>query len=662
MAKPRFQFNKKLWFRFIKSAQPYFFPVERRKTRVFAGLILTLLITVIAFTFFFAAGLSLLGQSLFPEFFGEAAKGLVDNIDNLLNSPAPYILGGLLLLSALIFGSQRQNLRGRWVQWILLGVLLFLLFSVNGLNVILSFVFRFIDTSLNQKDETLFWQFLIIYGVVIVAAVPIIVAYRYIRQKLGLLWREWLTKHFLDRYFQQRAYYQLDSNSINTDIDNPDQRISQDIKSFTSVTLDFLLDILDSFLTILSFSAILYTISKPLTWGLLAYAVIGTAIAILVGQRLISINYEQLRLEANFRYGMVRVRDNAESIAFYRGEQLERQQVIGRLMQAIRNFDLLIIWQSFIVLFQLGYNYFTRLIPYIIIAPLYLAGQLDFGVIAQATVAFSQVLGALSLITNQIQGITEFAASINRLGEFDESLDDPSGMRKRIQTTTAQDVNGSAIHTNRGSAVVLVDLTLNPPNSKRILIKDLSVAIDSHDNLLIMGASGSGKSSLLRAIAGLWDSGKGTIIRPELNDLLFLPQRPYMILGTLREQLLYPQPSNQASDDYLQKILETVNLPDLAKRYKAGFEAQENWENVLSLGEQQRVAFARILINQPKYAILDEATSALDVQNEEFLYQKLSSQGTSYISVGHRPTLTEYHQQLLEILDGGEWSYRRLSD
>ena len=662
MAKPRFQFNQKLWSRFIKSAQPYFFPVERRKTRVFAGLILTLLVTVIAFTFFFAAGLSLLGQSLFPDFFGEAAQGLVDNIDNLLSSPAPYILGGVLFVSALVFGSQRQNLRGRWVQWVLLGALLFLLFSVNGLNVILSFVFRFIDTSLNQRDEALFWQFLIIYGVVIVAAVPIIVAYRYIRQKLGLLWREWLTKHFLDRYFQQRAYYQLDSNSINTNIDNPDQRISQDIKSFTSVTLDFLLDILDSVLTLISFSAILYSISKPLTWGLLAYAVFGTAMAILVGQRLININYEQLRLEANFRYGMVRVRDNAESIAFYRGEQLERQQVIGRLMQAIKNFDLLIIWQSLIVLFQLGYNYFTRLIPYIIIAPLYLAGNLDFGVIAQATVAFSQVLGALSLVTNQIQGITEFAASINRLGEFDESLDDPSGMRKRVQGTTAPQPDDNVIKTDRGSAVVLADLTLSPPNSKRILIKDLSVAVDFHDNLLIMGASGSGKSSLLRAIAGLWDSGRGTILRPELNDLLFLPQRPYMILGTLREQLLYPQPSNQASDDYLQAMLETVNLPDLARRYEAGFEAQENWENVLSLGEQQRVAFARILINQPKYAILDEATSALDVQNEEFLYQQLSSQGTTYISVGHRPTLTAYHQQLLEILDGGEWSYQRLQN
>lgn len=652
MPKLRFQFNRKLLFHFIETAQPYFFPTDLRQTWIFALLLGILVIAVVSFTFFVTTGLTLLSQAIFPEFFGEVASGLIETIHKLLKSPIPYVALTLLVVSGLCFISQQSKIRDKWRQWSLLGLLLFLLFVVNGLNVTLSYVFRFIDTALNEKDATVFQQFMIIYGLVLVTAVPIIVIYRYTRLKLGLMWREWLTRHFLGRYFKHRAYYELDSNAINTEVDNPDQRITQDIKSFTTVTLDFLLDILDSFLTLLSFTAILYSISQALTWGLLVYATFGTIIALIVGSRLVSINYNQLKLEANFRYGMVRVRDNAESIAFYRGEGLESKQVIERLVDAIKNFDLLIIWQSIISLFQLGYNYFTRLIPYIIIAPLYLQGELDFGAIAQASVAFSQVLGALSLITNQIQGITEFAASINRLGEFYESLNPKSFKKEKVQTTF--------IHTQEAEHISLENLTLHPPNSERILIENLSLTVDNNQNLLIMGASGTGKSSLLRAIAGLWNSGEGIIYRPNPEEILFLPQRPYMILGSLREQLLYPNTDNKIPDEQLNQVLQTVNLPHIVERFEQGFDTEENWENVLSLGEQQRVAFARILITQPRYAILDEATSALDVDNEATLYQQLAHMGTTYISVGHRPTLTQYHQQLLEIFEGGKWEVKQL--
>jgi len=647
-----FRFSTALWHRFIEAAQPYFFPVGAHQTRVFLGLIGVLLLTVIALTFFLTVGLTLLARSIFPEFFQEGGKALIDQVEQLINSPVPWIALGVLGMCTLVFFSQRHKLKTRWPQWSLLGFLLFLLFVVNGLNVILSFVFRFIDTALNEKDASVFWQFLWIYGLVIVGAIPIIVAYRYIRQKLGLLWREWLTKYFLDRYFQHRSYYQLNSNAVDTFIDNPDQRITQDIQSFTSVTLDFLLDILDSILTLLSFTAILYSISKSLTLGLVAYAVLGTTIAVVVGTRLISINYNQLRLEANFRYGLVRVRDNAESIAFYRGEGVEQHQIIERLMGAIRNFDLLIIWQSIISLFQLGYNYFTRLIPYLIIAPLYLAGQLDFGAIAQASVAFGQVLSALSLVTNQIQGITEFAASINRLGEFYESLAAGNGVD---QESTPQ------LTTDLAPLVELEHFTLTPPHSPRVLIADLSLTVGSKEHLLIMGASGAGKSSLLRAIAGLWTTGQGIIRRPALEDILFLPQRPYMILGSLREQLLYPHCNGNLSNDYLEEILIKVNLPDVVERF-GGWDSIENWENVLSLGEQQRIALARVFVHQLPYAILDEATSALDVANEALLYQHLGELDTTYISVGHRPSLTRYHRQCLEVQSGGLWQLRPLTD
>ncbi|NQZ64175.1 SbmA/BacA-like family transporter, partial [Crocosphaera sp.] len=448
MPDTRFQFNRQLVRHFIETAQPYFFSTEPRDTTettkvkyitkntwTFLGLIIVVVFTVVSLAFLLTIGLTLLSNSLFPEFFGDVAGGLITSVNGFLESPLPYVAVIVIIISGVIFVSQKSNVGNKWKQWSLLGLLLFLLLVVNGLNVILSYAFRFIDTALNQKNADTFWQFMIIYGLILVLALPIIVIYRYTRLKLGLMWREWLTQHFLNKYFNNRAYYELDSNAINTEVDNPDQRITQDITSFTKVTLDFLLDILDSILTLLSFSAILYSLSKEVTGGLIIYAIFGTTVALTVGSRLVSINYNQLRLEANFRYGMVRVRDNAESIAFYRGEALERKQVTDRLTEAIRNFDLLIIWQSIINLFQLGYQYFPRLIPYIIIAPLYLQGEVDFGAIAQTSIAFSQVLSALSLITNQIQGITEFAASINRLGEFDESLNPLSFKKEKIQTS-----------------------------------------------------------------------------------------------------------------------------------------------------------------------------------------------------------------------------------
>jgi putative ATP-binding cassette transporter len=257
----------------------------------------------------------------------------------------------------------------------------------------------------------------------------------------------------------------------------------------------------------------------------------------------------------------------------------------------------------------------------------------------------------LSLVTNQIQGITEFAASINRLGEFYESLDS--------ETVGDGYKPTGFIQTQIGTAVTLSQVTLSPPNSSRILIQDLSLAVEPEQHLLIMGASGSGKSSLLRAIAGLWNTGHGAIERPPLAELLFLPQRPYMILGSLRQQLIYPNSQQMVTDDFLLKVLYRVNLPDLAQRFQ-GLDSWENWTNVLSLGEQQRVALARVFVNQPRYAILDEATSALDVENEAALYQALADLGTTYISVGHRPSLRRYHQQCLAIQADGHWQLHAL--
>lgn len=658
----QFRFDLRLWQRFINIAQPFFYPIETKSTLVFGdtwvfgGLLLLLLIIVVAIAVLGTVGLTFVGKIIFPEFFTSLADGLVGNTERLVNSPLFYILIGAFIISILAFIGRRQKIQNRWLQWFFLGILLLLSFAVNGMNVAISYVFRFIDNALNQRDPTTFYQFLAIYTGIIVVAIPVIIGYSYIRRKLGLIWREWMTKKFLNQYFNQRAYYKLDSNAANTEIDNPDQRITADIESFTATTLEFLLDVLDSVLTLIAFTAVLYSISKALTIGLLVYAAFGTGVAVIAGGKLIKINYEQLRLEANFRYGMVHVRDHAESIAFYRGEALEREQVTNRLGAAIRNFNLLIIWESIILLFQRGYNYFTRLVPYLIVAPLYFAEQMDFGAIGQAYLAFFQVLNALSLITNQIQKISAFGASVNRLGALDEKLvelESPieSGDQPIIQT----------IETELSPQFELHHLTLLTPNGEQTLFEDLSLKLDRDIHLLVVGPSGCGKSSLLRAIAGLWTHGSGKIARPDNSDILFLPQRPYMLLGNLRDQLIYPKNLNGISDQEIEHILTQVNLENLADRL-GGLDVEKDWPTVLSLGEQQRLAFARILINKPNYVILDEATSALDVQNERHLYDCLKSLDVFYISVGHRPSLVNYHQIVLELSPIENWKIMSAED
>ncbi len=649
----QFNFDRKLWDRFITVAQPYFYPRVRYGGWIFFGLLAASMVFVVALMFFVEIGVTLVGQALFPEFFRTLAAGLVEQTERNLASPVLWVSAAALALSSLAFGLVWHQIRRRWLQWVLLTFLLFLSLTVNRLNVMISFIFRFIDTALQQKEESTFWQFLIIYGVLIISAIPILVIYRYTRLKLGLFWREWLTDYFLDRYFDRRAYYELDSNAANTEIDNPDQRISEDVRSFTGTTLSFLLDILDSILTLYAFTGILYSISRPLAVGLVIYATIGTGIAILAGRKLIKINFDQLRYEADFRYSLVHVRDNAESIAFYQGEDLELRQILNRFAAALRNFDLLIIWQAIIDIFQYAYNYFTRIVPYVIVAPLYFSGVRDFGTITQATIAFSQVLSALSIVANQIQSISSFAAGINRLGSFHETLEDPALRYTRDRESTIQ--------TRIAPHLALQQVTLLTPNSERTLVRDLSLTLEAGQRLLIVGASGSGKSSLLRAIAGLWNNGQGSIARPDTTEMLFLPQKPYMLLGSLRDQLLYPGRRRDLGDEDLIRVLAQVNLADLPERV-GGFDVETDWANTLSLGEQQRLAFARLLITQPRYAILDEATSALDVANEKLLYLQLQHLNTTYVSVGHRPTLLAYHDLVLELQGNSAWKLWSAAD
>jgi putative ATP-binding cassette transporter len=274
-----------------------------------------------------------------------------------------------------------------------------------------------------------------------------------------------------------------------------------------------------------------------------------------------------------------------------------------------------------------------------------LSGELEVGSAIQAAGAFAAVLSAISVIVENFEGLSRFAAGIDRLNTFAKVLDAEPACRARV---------GSLIESAEGPVLALEHVTLLTPNGERTLAKNLSVTVKPGEGLMIVGESGSGKSSLLRAIAGLWYCGSGRVVRPRPEDILFLPQQPYMILGTLRDQLLYPRTERETADVELLCLLERVRLPDLTERL-GGLDAERDWEKVLSIGEQQRLAFARILLNRPRYAILDEATSALDAANEEHLYRELIAAGTTPISVSHHAGLRKFHRQVLELDGEGRW-------
>jgi putative ATP-binding cassette transporter len=399
-------------------------------------------------------------------------------------------------------------------------------------------------------------------------------------------------------------------------------------------------------LQLIAFCGVLWSISHGLVFFILVYAASGTLITVfLFGRPLVGLNFFQLRREADFRFSLVRIRENAESIAFYRGEERESNYVSNRFAEVFANFNRLVNWQLFLNLFEYTYKSATLIIPGVLLAPQVMSGDLEIGSVVQATGAFAAIFTALNVVVDKFDNLSLFAAGVNRLDRFAKSLDSastpPTDDRERIQTMEEP-------------RVALDQLSLHTPDYKRKLVTDLSMELEKGNGLLIVGASGGGKSSLLRAIAGLWNAGTGSVIRPPLEEMLFLPQRPYMIIGSLREQLLYPDNKKKITDEEFQQVLEKVNLPHLIERC-GGLDVEADWGKTLSLGEQQRLAFARVLLTEKQYVILDEATSALDEKNEAELYAALQETGTTVISVSHRPHVAKYHSHVLVLIDSDAW-------
>lgn len=632
-------------------AQPYFLPVEDTRPWQFLLLVVALLAVVVGTTLLLLTGAVSLSGALIPELRSRFLPGVPEQVAAIWRSPIGVVVMAALAGGLGCFGAFRGKLRqGRWLPWLLLGVIVLLILVINGINVGISFIARNVDNTLVAYDNEGFWQTVAIYAFCLVLALPIRALQSYLIPRLGLLWREWLSGRLLNRYLSNRAYYVLNPNDeAAEEIDNPDQRISQDAASFTGTSLSVTVEILSALLTFFSFIIVLWSISSTLALWLLAYSVGGTALIIFASRKLVALNYQQLKLEADFRYGLVHIRDNAESIAFYRGEQQEAKEAERRLGGAIRNYNRLIIWEALISVIQRSYDYFSRFLPWLVIAPIYFAKEVDFGVFGQASIAFSQVLFSVSYIVNNIDRLAAFSASISRLEGFQGKVEAISSQNANLeaheQAVRSQPRDGSIL-------VSHVDLVL--PRSNRMLIHDLSVEVDNHQRLLVVGPSGCGKTSFLRLVSGLWAPAAGHVERPGEGELLFIPQKPYMLLGSLREQLCYPQQPERFSDDQLRHVLEQVRLSELVSRYP-DLDIKQDWPRLLSLGEQQRLAFARLLLTAPRFVVLDEATSALDVGTERHLYELLTQRDMAFVSVGHRPTLTAFHDTVLELDGSGSW-------
>jgi putative ATP-binding cassette transporter len=487
-----------------------------------------------------------------------------------------------------------------------------------------------------------------------------------------------MASRLISSYFADLAYFRLkmDSNAI----DNPDQRICEDVRSFTSSSVILAVGILRQMFYCVAFSGLLATLAPGLVGFLLAYAAIGTIVTARVfGKPLTALAFHVLEKEADFRFDLVRVRENAESVAFYGADARESRIAAGRLNTAVSVTRKQILIHAWLSLWQNIYSYATILIPSLLMAPRYFAGEVRFGTIIQVGFAFNKIEGALSYVVTHLASLSNLAAETERLDALMTAVapDPRSGGVKRItNSSTGRNNSTSSRSFTRStsnkekedgggkndddaashSCIDIQSLHLTTPHGEKVISTDLSFTLSPGDSLLIVGNSGVGKSSLMRAVAGLWSTGSGVISTPPSSELFFLPQKPYMPLGTLRQQLCFPDEPLQTftEDENLKKLLEQACLPDLLERV-GGLDSETDWSYMLSLGEQQRVAFLRLLRRRPTVAFLDEATAGVDTGTENNLYSALQSACSCYISIGHRKELLAFHSHVLEASGDGRW-------
>ena len=800
-------------------AQPYFLPLTAGGIGALVALSLGLIALVAAALYgvlwAVCTGLHALTDA---ETASRLLPGLRERLSAAASAGLPGVAIALACCGAGVFAHFRTVLyaSGCWRAWAMLGVIAAGLAAINGVNVTISYMARDVENALVGYDQPSFKAALFVYALCLITALPVRTIQRYATPRLSLMWRHWLSARLTRAYMRGKSYYYLslqqaqnyapaksteatagtlidepvvassndtsrafasvaaattaDAASASASasaaaVDNPDQRIADDTGTFCHTTLSFGVELLYALMNFSSFSTVLWSVSPRLMVALMAYAAVGSVCITLASRRLVRLNAAKLTAQADFRYGLVRARENAESIAFYGGEAREQRQLLAFLDRTTATSASLLWWSSLVSAGQTAYGYAARFLPWAILTHLYFEKLLDFGAFSQASMAFGQILGSVSFLVDNVGSLASYRAGVTRLLDLQSRLDDDEGEKGcegkgvgeregereegekegksdslalakiKIRKSVLSSVRKPDLSVGTGSDMSETEAREELPDSAgekfmlqciglsvgipcstasinsapgshftqrhdrriRILTTNLDLDVSPGTKLLITGPSGCGKTSLLRTLCGLWRPAAGQLHMATGVRLMFLPQRPYMLLGTLREQLCYPGSPEGVSDARLKAILELVKLPRLAADADVVLDDKHtDWGRTMSLGEQQRVAFARLLLARPSLVILDEATSALDEATEAHLYSlldlktqyhpgankgvitagggrgggglgggggtkktKSSDDGCgkiAFVSVGHRSSLVPLHAQTLRLQADGGWT------
>lgn len=500
----------------------------------------------------------------------------------------------------------------------------------------------------NYETDEIFHQLKRFTGLAFTYIILAVYAY-YLQQVLILNWRRWLTNRYIDCWLQKKTYYRLEM--FGKEMDNPDQRISEDVNLFVTKTLSFFIGIVKALCTLISFVVILWQLSGPfsfevfghtfhisgyMVWVAVAYATLGTYVTHRVGHKLVGLNFLQQRREADFRFSMMRMRENAESVAFYHGEAQEGMVFKKRFALLLENFWKIVQKQKQLVWLNSGYSQIAIIFPFVVAIPRFLRRELTLGGLMQVATAFGRVQDSLSYFVDMYASLAEWQAVVDRLTGFEEDM-------ALVRDAGAQSHLERSVGTE--NTITIQNLEVDLPNGQPIL-KPMDLTLAPGKNVLIKGVSGSGKSTLLRSLAGIWPFTKGKVAMPSDEQLMFIPQRPYLPLGTLRDALLYPSHGGH-TDEELNECMTLCRIGYLAGH----LDEEGDWSHVFSVGEQQRLAFARALLHKPKWLFMDESTSALDEETEAAMYTLLAERlpDTTLVSVGHRSTLVRFHEQILML-------------